>query len=153
MDALINYLQWPINDFKRAIPSHRCQALLRHSTQALTHGFFLIPRAEQVKIPEDWVWAILTTARDVTEFPAFVGIHGETPRAGLPIRVTTVIHPQVLVRKSEQARRVVIAPNIYIHGWASFQMSKPGAPVVCSAQAGTQGSDWIKAVFKEMTMS
>lgn len=39
------------------------------------------------------------TAGNVTEFPAFVGIHGETPWAGLPIRVTAVIHLQVLAWK------------------------------------------------------
>lgn len=59
--------------------------------------------------------SILTTSRDVTEFPAFAGIGGETPWAGLPIRVTTVIHLQILVWKSECARKILTALNIYIH--------------------------------------
>ena len=69
-----------------------------------------------MRIPEDRAGAILTTARDVTELPAFVGICGETPRAGLPIRVTAVIHLQVLVWKSEGVRRILIALSIYIYG-------------------------------------
>lgn len=60
--------------------------------------------------------SILTTSRDVTEFPAFVGIGGETPWAGLPIGVTTVIPLQILVWKSECARKISTALNIYIHG-------------------------------------
>lgn len=67
-----------------------------------------------MRMPEHWVQTILTAARDVTELPAFAGIRGETPRARLPIRVAAVIHLQVLVRKSEWARRILIALNIYI---------------------------------------
>lgn len=85
--------------------------------------FVFIPRAEQARIPGPWVCSILTAARDVTEFPAFVEIHGETPRAGLPIRVAAIIHLQVLVWKSERARRILIALNIYIYGRESLQMS------------------------------
>lgn len=54
-----------------------------------------------MRIADAWIGAILTTAWDVTELPAFGGIHGETPRAGLPIGVTTIIHLQFLVWKSE----------------------------------------------------
>lgn len=68
-----------------------------------------------MRISNDWIGAILTTAWDVTELPAFVGIRGETPRAGLPIGVTTVIHLQFLAWKSEQARGILMALNIYVH--------------------------------------
>lgn len=86
--------------------------------------FVFIPRAEQARIPEHWPRALLTAAWDVTEFPAFVGIHRETPRAGLPVRVAAVIHLQVLVWKSGRARRILIALNIHICGQESLQMSK-----------------------------
>ena len=74
----------------------------------------LIPR-EQVKVPEDWVRTILTTSRDVTEFPALLGVGGETPWAGLPIRITAVVHLQILAWKSEGVRRTLTALNIDLH--------------------------------------
>lgn len=78
-------------------------------------GTALLILREEVKVPEDWVRTILTTSRDVTEFPALLGVSGETPGAGLPIRITAVIHLQILAWKSEGARRTLTALNIHIH--------------------------------------
>lgn len=75
----------------------------------------MIPREELTgEDPGERGGATLTASRDVTEFPAFVGIRGEAPWAGLPVRVTAVIHLQILVWKSECARRILTALNIYI---------------------------------------
>lgn len=45
-----------------------------------------------------WWWRCCA-AGDVAELPALVEVHGEAPWAGLPIRVSAVIHFQVLVGK------------------------------------------------------
>lgn len=68
----------------------------------------MIPRAERGRVPRAGA-ATLTAARDVTELPALVGVRGETPGAGLPIRVTAVIPLQVLAGESERARRSLMA--------------------------------------------
>lgn len=78
------------------------RALSRHS---LRHRYVLRPRCQE---PEGEALraggAVLTAARDVAEFPAFAGIGGETPWPGLPVRVATVIHLQVLAWKSESGQ-------------------------------------------------